>query len=92
MATAQPIVLPGDKIPSSALPTSANPNKPLTLGPGLRHIPPNTITTTIAGALATDTRKNATWVEYNSGRVCLPNISTWPFLSSRYIFPVFSFS
>ncbi|KAF2488967.1 hypothetical protein BU16DRAFT_567931 [Lophium mytilinum] len=68
MTSAQTIVLPGDTIAPNALPTSANPNKPLTLGPGLRHIPPQTITTTIAGALSTDSKKNAAWIEYNSGR------------------------
>ncbi|OCK78328.1 hypothetical protein K432DRAFT_356982 [Lepidopterella palustris CBS 459.81] len=68
MTTTHMIVLPGDTIPASSLPISTNPNKALTLGPGLRHIPPNTIKATISGALTTDVRKNATWIEYNSGR------------------------
>lgn len=71
MATSATILLPGDEIPASALPKHPNQKKPLTLGPGLRHIPPNTLSTTIAGALVTDNKKNAAWVEYNSGRVCI---------------------
>ncbi|KAF2021920.1 exosome complex exonuclease-like protein Rrp40 [Aaosphaeria arxii CBS 175.79] len=68
MSVSLTIVLPGDEIPSSALPKPQNQKKALTLGPGLRHIPPGTITTTIAGALVTDNKKNAAWIEYNSGR------------------------
>jgi exosome complex component RRP40 len=63
------VVLPGDVIPQDALPTGTGKKKTLTLGPGLRHIPPNTVTTTVAGTLVTDNRKNAALVEYNSGRV-----------------------
>jgi exosome complex component RRP40 len=63
------LVLPGDEIPPSALPTGTGKRKTLKLGPGLRHIPPNTVVTTIAGALVTDDRKNAASVESNSGRV-----------------------
>jgi exosome complex component RRP40 len=44
----------------------------LKLGPGLRHIPPSTVVTTIAGALVTDNKKNAASVESNSGRVIQP--------------------
>ncbi|EOD44025.1 putative exosome complex exonuclease rrp40 protein [Neofusicoccum parvum UCRNP2] len=62
------IVLPGDEIPPSLLPTAQNHKKPLTLGPGLRHIPPSTITTTVAGSLSVDSRKNAIWIERNGGR------------------------
>ncbi|KAF2679494.1 hypothetical protein K458DRAFT_314092 [Lentithecium fluviatile CBS 122367] len=68
MATSLTVVLPGDEILQDALPTPTGKKKTLTLGPGLRHIPPNTIATTIAGALATDNRKNAAWIEFNSGR------------------------
>ncbi|KAF2197955.1 hypothetical protein GQ43DRAFT_379804 [Delitschia confertaspora ATCC 74209] len=68
MAATLPVVLPGDQISPSSLPKPTKGNKPLTLGPGLQHIPPNTISTTIAGALVTDAKKNAAWVEYNSGR------------------------
>ncbi|RAL62097.1 hypothetical protein DID88_002583 [Monilinia fructigena] len=59
-------VLPGDHIPPELLPS--HPTLPLKLGPGLRHIPPNTITPTVAGQLRTDSRKNAIWVEFNAGR------------------------
>ena len=69
MAVSPTIVLPGDEIAKSALPTGTGKKKTLTLGPGLRHIPPDTITATIAGALVTDNKKNAASVEYNSGRV-----------------------
>lgn len=69
MSVSSIIVLPGDEIPRDALPKAQNEKKALKLGPGLRHIPPNTITTTIAGALVTDSKKNAAYIEYNSGRV-----------------------
>ncbi|KAH8686114.1 hypothetical protein BGZ60DRAFT_365864 [Tricladium varicosporioides] len=59
-------VLPGQELDSSLLPS--HPTLPLKLGPGLRHIPPNTITPTVAGQLCTDKRKNAVWVEFNGGR------------------------
>ncbi|KAF2642976.1 hypothetical protein P280DRAFT_467083 [Massarina eburnea CBS 473.64] len=73
MATSTLVVVPGDEIAQDALPTPTGKKKTLTLGPGLRHIPPNTITTTIAGALATDNRKNAAWIDANSGRY-LPTV------------------
>ncbi|KAL6712527.1 exosome non-catalytic core subunit rrp40 [Coniothyrium glycines] len=68
MAASPTVVLPGDVIPQAALPTGTGKKKTLTLGPGLRHIPPETVVTTIAGALTTDNKKNAASVEYNSGR------------------------
>ncbi|KAI9745305.1 MAG: exosome non-catalytic core subunit rrp40 [Claussenomyces sp. TS43310] len=58
-------VLPGDLLDLESL--AIQPEKPLKLGPGLRHIPPNTITPTVAGQLFVDERKNAVWVEYNGG-------------------------
>jgi exosome complex component RRP40 len=69
MAASATIVLPGDNIAKSALPTGTGKKKTLTLGPGLRHTPPDTVTATVAGALVTDNKKNAASVEYNSGRV-----------------------
>ncbi|RDW61391.1 putative exosome complex exonuclease RRP40 [Coleophoma crateriformis] len=65
MAT-ETFVLPGDSLDSELLPS--HPTLPLRLGPGLRHIPPSTITPTVAGQLCTDARKNAVWIEYNGGR------------------------
>jgi exosome complex component RRP40 len=62
-------VLPGDRIDPELLPSL--PSQPLKIGPGLRHIPPNTIVPTVAGQLCVDKRKNAVWVEYNAGRVYL---------------------
>lgn len=72
MAVDTMVVLPGEHIPQEALPTPTGKKKTLTLGPGLRPMPPNTIATTIAGALNTDNKKNAAWVESNSGRVRIP--------------------
>ncbi|KAL2054584.1 hypothetical protein ABVK25_004886 [Lepraria finkii] len=62
------LVLPGETISPDILPTPTNPNLLLKLGPGLRHVPPSTITSTIAGPLCIDQKKNAIWVENNSGR------------------------
>ncbi|KAH9889189.1 hypothetical protein F4778DRAFT_754338 [Xylariomycetidae sp. FL2044] len=59
-------VLPGDDIDPSLIPT--HPKRPLRLGPGLRHIPPNELLPTVAGQLVTDRKKNSIWVEYNGGR------------------------
>ena len=50
---------------------------PLKLGPGLRHVPPSTITSTLAGPLCIDRKKNAIWVENNTGRVIVPNVVRW---------------
>ena len=69
---AQPLdVLPGDRISSSNIPHSEK--KKLKLGPGLHHIPPSTIKATVAGALHSDFRKNAIWVDYDGGRVSILN-------------------
>ena len=63
------LVLPGDTIPSEVLPVPSNPSTSLKLGPGLRHIPPSTISPVLAGPLKIDNKKNAIWVESNRGRV-----------------------
>jgi exosome complex component RRP40 len=60
------IVLPGDPIDPSRIPS--HPKRPLKLGPGIRHIPPNELVPTVAGRLVTDFRKNSIWVEYSGGR------------------------
>ena len=65
-ATDRPLVLPGDPIDPSLIPTHKK--NPLRLGPGLRHIPPSAIVPTVAGQLVTDPRKNSMWVEYGAGR------------------------
>ena len=67
--TAPAVVLPGEVLPSSILPIPSNPKHALKLGPGLRHTPPATVTSTLAGSLGIDSKKNAIWVEHNSGRV-----------------------
>ncbi|EJP68347.1 exosome complex exonuclease RRP40 [Beauveria bassiana ARSEF 2860] len=61
------IVLPGDAIDDSQIPT--HPKKPLRLGPGLRHDPAtNEIRPTVAGQLISDRQKNAMRVETSNGR------------------------
>ncbi|OIW31358.1 hypothetical protein CONLIGDRAFT_313916 [Coniochaeta ligniaria NRRL 30616] len=66
-STEAPIVLPGDIIDTSLIPTS-NKKRPLRLGPGLRHVPPDTLQSTVAGELITDPKKNTMYIEYNSHR------------------------
>ena len=66
MAT-ETFVFPGGDMDPGSLPS--NPKLPLKLGPGLRHIPPDTVTPTVAGELSTDKRKNAVWIEFNSSHV-----------------------
>ena len=61
------LVLPGDHVDPSAIPS--HPKKALRLGPGLRYVPPGELVPTVAGQLATDPRKNSIWVEYHGGRV-----------------------
>lgn len=65
----QTLLLPGEIISQDVLPIPSNPNLPLKLGPGLRHVPPSTITSVLAGSLCIDQKKNAIWVENNNGRV-----------------------
>lgn len=69
MTTTQQVILPGETISPDILPIPSNPSLALKLGPGLRHTPPSTITSVIAGSLCIDQKKNAIWVENNSGRV-----------------------
>lgn len=64
------VVLPGDIISPESLPTPLN-GKPLKLGPGLRLVPPSTVTAVLAGSLIVHHKKNAVWVENVSGRVGL---------------------
>ncbi|TQS34874.1 hypothetical protein Golomagni_04726 [Golovinomyces magnicellulatus] len=59
-------VLPGDSVDADILPS--HPKLPLKVGPGLRHLPPNTISSTVAGYICVDQRKNATWVEHKGSR------------------------
>ncbi|GAB7351882.1 hypothetical protein MBLNU459_g2429t1 [Dothideomycetes sp. NU459] len=66
------VLLPGHDVPAALLPPAST-SKTLTLGPGLRHIPPTTITATHAGELCTDARKNALWIENLGGRY-LPHV------------------
>lgn len=66
-ATERSVVLPGETIDPSLIPS--DPKKALRLGPGLRHIPPTDIVPTVAGQLVTNSVKNSMWIEYNSNRV-----------------------
>ncbi|KAK1077206.1 exosome non-catalytic core subunit rrp40 [Friedmanniomyces endolithicus] len=60
------VLLPGENIPTDKLP---KPKKgKLTLGPGLQHTPPSTISATTAGSLQVDHRKAALWLEHAGGR------------------------
>ncbi|KAI9671604.1 MAG: exosome non-catalytic core subunit rrp40 [Trizodia sp. TS-e1964] len=61
-------IFPGESIANSLLPLPANPSTPLKLGPGMRLLPPATITATVAGVVCIDARKNAVWTDHNSGR------------------------
>ena len=61
-------LFPGEIIPPEILPTSSNLSSKLKLGPGLVYTPPSTITSTAPGALQVDPRKNAIWIEHNTGR------------------------
>ena len=65
------LVFPGEVISPEVLPIPTNSSLPLKLGPGLSHVPPSTITSTLAGPLCIDRKKNAIWVENNTGRVVL---------------------
>ncbi len=60
------IVLPGEEIALDQLPKSKRGT--LTLGPGLRHIPPSTILATSSGSLHTDNKKGALWLDIPRGR------------------------
>jgi exosome complex component RRP40 len=60
------ILLPGEPVPTDALPTSKKGT--LTLGPGLRHIPPTSITATTLGSVSVDNKKSAVWLEGTNGR------------------------
>ncbi|KAI4132549.1 MAG: hypothetical protein LQ338_000648 [Usnochroma carphineum] len=70
----QTLVMPGEVLPEENLPVPSNPSIALKLGPGLRHIHPSTVITTIAGPLCVDRTKNAVWVENNGGRY-IPQIN-----------------
>lgn len=71
MATETAFVLPGDTVPEASIP---QPKKgALTLGPGLRSIPPKTLSATTAGNLHIDQRKSALWIDSPHGRY-LPRV------------------
>ena len=64
----QILLLPGEALSPDLFPIPSNFSATLRLGPGLRHTPPSTITSTLSGPICTDQKKNAMWVEHNSGR------------------------
>lgn len=55
------VLLPGEDVPASSLPQTRKGT--LTLGPGLRHTPPSTISATTLGLLSSDPKKSALWLE-----------------------------
>ena len=59
-------LLPGEEVLSEQFPRSKKGT--LTLGPGLRHIPPSSILATTAGSLQVDHKKSALWLEFENGR------------------------
>lgn len=59
-------ILPGQIISPSELPPLKK--NVLTLGPGLRHVPPSNIVATAAGTLSKDARKGAVWLETDGRR------------------------
>ena len=65
------ILLPGEEISAEQLPKSRKGT--LTLGPGLRHLPPTTVLSTTAGSLHVDHKKSALWIEHPHGRY-LPSV------------------
>lgn len=65
---ARTFVMPGEVLSEDVLPIPSKPSAALKLGPGLRHTPPSTVTTALAGPLCVDRKKNALWIENNSGR------------------------
>lgn len=67
MSSEPVFVLPGDHISPDLIPS--HPKKPLRLGPGLRHVPPNDVVPTLAGQFVTDRPKNTIRVENSHGRV-----------------------
>lgn len=66
------VLLPGSVIAPDLLPKSKKGT--LTLGPGLRHVPPSTISTTTFGTLQTDSKKSAVWLEHPTGGRYLPAV------------------
>lgn len=71
MASTAITLLPGEEIPQDQLPKSRKGT--LTLGPGLRHIPPSSVVSTTAGSLHVDHKKSALWLDVPHGRY-LPSI------------------
>ncbi|KAG8534325.1 uncharacterized protein KY384_001169 [Bacidia gigantensis] len=64
----QQVVFPGEDIPRDILPIPSKKKHALKIGAGLQHIPPDRVTSTVAGNLGIDTRKNAVWVNNDGGR------------------------
>jgi len=64
MATERTYVVPGEILDRALLPLSS-----LKLGPGLRHLPPNSLTPIVPGQFISDEKKSAIWIENDPGRV-----------------------
>lgn len=66
------LVLPGERLPNNILPIPTKEGKSLKLGPGLQQVSPSSAIPNLAGALLTDNRKHAAWIEVPDGRVSCP--------------------
>lgn len=66
------VLLPGEELDSNLLP-KVNKKGHLTLGPGLRYLPPQSVLSTTAGTLHIDSKKSALWLEHPHGRY-LPSV------------------
>jgi len=62
------LVLPGDALPVP-LPAPTAKKTAIKVGPGLAHIPPDTIIPVTAGELNVDEKKRMIWVESDGKRV-----------------------
>ena len=67
----QTVILPGEDVASSWLSGQANSSNTLKLGPGLRHVLPLAIISTVAGTVVVDQKKKAIWVENSNGKVSI---------------------
>ena len=63
-----PIPLPGEDISKKDLPAPKSKSGALILGPGLRLLPPTTVTATNTGTLVVENKKSAVWLENAHGR------------------------
>lgn len=70
----QSLLLPGEPIPQDLLPINSSSSKSLTLGPGVRFLPPSVISASKSGTVSTDNRKRSIWIEDNGGGRYIPAV------------------